>query len=827
MTQTLPSDDDLKKPTWPGNVGTTFLTTQYHQHYVRVDPWASTGTNLGSGANIDPAVASAANGLHYLSNGMVGSTPIACEFVGRRDGSAAPNETMMWLVDNDDPFKQDDLDITWTFALDTSSASTATTTQPPGSLSAGRGSSGGSGGAGGVASTSTGQITTRRIGTFVHAPQRIREEPTSEITPTGWFGSLVGVRVQGAHVTNGSASMLYDDSVHENVDGYWLWVRTTGLDRLDPDADLDVRLYSTLAANQTATGVTRRLIARQRILAGVSHMNLEAPFTIRMTIDNVAGDPEIAVFVGPWDGGGERQMLAAALAGTVETPHTATIDSAGTVTDADATYQLTGQGTIAFGGYPDRVSGFGSQGNTVDVREGLVSIHAKRLSTGATLWREEFSRVTLSPAIPATGPPVFHVTDRFGNAGNSLESMWWWGENAEVNHFSGEITSPSLVKAGTGATAQDPFAYALIDPEGTGIPPGVAGADNRVDVVSLRPADDGQSQHRRITFRPGAQNAPYIAQTFYFGICLFGRTQGLGTLRDGIEARIILSTDATTGAQASVIAQINGRRAVTSPASINPAVIQRVSQTLSAPPNLLDGADHTLEFDCHVFENASGSNAPVVYVMKLDGTAVTWVEADIVAGANITIVSGSGELIDLDPTIRSGAVEAVTFWSLQPQTDGAGTAYWDPWRIHTWEQLALTTGAAGIPPDDQASIVLSNEGTAVGDLHDVLCEEFTIEEEVYNPSYLHGMESGHTAASPAWPEGRSTFKFSANAIDESQVALLRTFWDNHLGGEIPFTWTQDGASQIKASFVHDSLDIVHVGPKTYAAEFEIIELTVT
>lgn len=847
MTQSIPADDLLGEPNWPGNEGTaTFVATEFHQRFVRVDPWVSTGTFVGGTiAQTAPGVATAANGLHYLSNGLSKTTSIPCEFVARRDGSAGPIRSMMWLDYEDSYYAQTDLTLSFVFALDRGTATEPLIVgNPPGSTTTSTGafiqsrvSTGGAppfitseqNGAGRQPLvTFPGGITISK-GPAITKPWKKLGDVNLPTESTGWEGTLLGFRLQGNQVLNDVLPMLYDDALFTHVDGYWVWIRPIGgLDYYSTQADLEVRLYSTLASNQTVTGVARRLLVHHTVTAGVTYLDLKAPFTVRVEVDNnLSGHPEIKLFISPWNGGGEQQLFNSLLPGTPTIPAgvtDVTVAGDGTVTDANATYKLTGDGTIAFGGYADRIQTYGVSGNQLDMREGLIAIESKKTDTGVVQMRDEFARVGISPFELPAGSGVWTVTDRFGNQGLGLEAMWYHGENAATDHFSGDI-SRQFIRAGPGATIFDPTPYGLIDPT-FGVPPGIGTLDNRVDVASFRPADYDNSQHRRITFRPGAQNTAnpnYVGAVFYFEVCLLGSASA-GSVNFSIAATLLMTTTAG-GAQQALIVSINNRSVASQPA--NPPTYDTIlQQTLSSPPNLLDGADHTLEFDCHIFSEASGPSAPMVYYVAIDGTPVSWVAADVQPGKSITILSATDEAIDFDPPLTSGSVEAVSFHASN-ETDAGGVKLWDPWRIENWEQLTLTLGGGGIPPDQQASIALTGEGTISGDLYDAIeSENFVIREEIHDPTHFHRFASGHTQASPVWEGPRSVFRFDA-IVTGSEITALRSFWDSHLGHEIGFTWTQDGESQINAGFVRDSLEVDEIGPGAFHVRFEVVELQVS
>lgn len=832
MTQSWTADESLQAPGWPANVATTFVDTTFKQRFRRANPWQVATTLLGTGASTGPSLVGTAGGLGYLA--MAPDTSVlGMQWSARRDGlQGQTTASMLWLDNRDDLYSQDDLDLTWVFALQTQggggyvpSGGTGTGL-PPYTVSTG------GLGRGVIPSRMTGAPGIGQTGILsnpIKQPIRVLKpnNPEAGAAATGWRGWFVGFRVQGGYVTNTAAPGDYDTARYSGVDGYWVWVRpqTGGAQGYSDDADLEVRFYSTLGT-AAATGA-RRMLASTTIPNGVSFLNLKAPVKIRVECQNNGStDPEIKIFMGPWDGGGEQQLFAANLPGTVTQSLSAsgvTVDSEGTITDAQAAYQLTGQGTVAFGGYPDRVDTFGDTGpNDISVTEGLVRYEHKKLTTGSVLIRDEFKRVGLNAIEPGSVSLTLGIKNRFGIETPSLECDWMWGNNSNTAHYTGELDR-RLDGNAAGGTSYTPTAFLTVAPE-EGVPPGVSTTDNRTDVVSFRPADSPTSQHRRITFTPGQgdpTNGNYSGHGHYFGLTLLG-TLSQGYLASCMVGEIFLVADAT-GAQTSVVARIGRRTAQDFGASPISTYQDVLTQVLASPPDLLDGAAHTLEFDCHNFSAGSGVGAPKIYVLKLDGTAVTWVDADVAPGKTVTVLTDSA--LDLSPPVSKGSIEGFYFYG-GAQTDTGGVKLWDPWTVHTWEQLALTE-AEGISPDEMLSIPLASEGAASGqDLHTVLTEDFTIIEETYLQSSIHQFDSGHHAGYSHWSKERRTYRMGSRALTNTQAVALRAFWDDHTGITTPFTWTQDGEAALTVAFVDGTLLLEEIAPSVFRAEFELREVFV-
>jgi hypothetical protein len=828
MVQFWEAYEALQEPTWASNVGTTFVDTTYHQRWRRVLPFAVGTTTSGTGATTTPAFVSAAGGLGYLKM-RPPEDMVRLEWTGRRDGAGGQNAMVAWLDNRGDLYSSDDLDLTWTFAVQLVASTgqggtgglAARVVLPAGHVGGGVGGTATSGHTGGVgigpgaSEPVTGPLRTAKP-----------NGNSNGGLPTGWRGWLVGCRVQGGYVRNSVNPPDYDTVVYDLVDGYWLWMRPTGGDPLAEDANLTLVLFATFGTG--AAAATRRALCSTTIPNGCAYLDLTAPVSVRIEIqNNGSGDPELKVYVSPWDGGGEQQMFAANLPGTVVQDATSvTVDSAGTVTDADATNQLTGQGTIAFGGYPDRVEQFGTGGtNTISVVEGLNFMEHRDLSSSAVLVRDDFQRVGVSPYLGPSASPTLAIVNRFGHLAPSMECDWPWGNNANVDHFQGVVERRADPNE-SNATSYDPTAYWTLDPE-PGAPPAVASVNNRTEMMSFRPAESAISQNRSITFRPGAQNTAnpnYSGVAQAIGISLFGDTS-VGYLQSAIVGELLLTTDAS-GAQTSLIARI-GLWTATDFGS-QPTITATLSQAIASAPNLLDGSDHELEFTCYHYLDNGEEEGPLLYVLVLDGTSVTWVEANIAAGKEVTIL-GVEEVVDHTPPKYSGTVEGFYFYSGLPKTDSGGVKLWDPWRVHTWAQGTLANTGT-IQPDQMASVVLGGEGVASGqDLHDVLSEAFSITEDTYDESTAHEFDSGHHARVVRWnlpsssSYGRRAWELWCDALDESDANLVETFWQDHQGTQTPFTWTQDGYEEVTVRFVQDSFGLDMIGPGVYQCRFQLEE----
>lgn len=808
MTQALKADYPFAAPSWMANIGTNATLQPFHADLIRVSPFTNVGTfSPSSTANTGPTHATASNALHYLSDGIRNSSPIQAEFVRRRDGAGGANAMMSWMYVDARPYAYNDLTAQWTFCVSKLEAPSAT------SLSAGGGSNG-QFVSGGAVITAGSTISGASVSYSPAGPMgvgyRIDDPDVPNSAITGWDGWLVGVRVRGSHIALSSiGSFTIDTAVMQWADGYWFHIVPSGL---SSNADLTIKLFRTTSAAQNGTGTTQRLVAEQVIPNGVSFMNLGAPVTVKVAVNTVGGDPTFDLSLFPFDGV-ETQMFAASQPGTLSTPAgSATIASDGTITDS-AAGKITSQGTIAFGGYSDRTRTVGQ--NTVNVREGLVAVESYQTSSAsATRWRDEFSRTSIHTDSFLTGA-VLRCTDQFGYEGGLLDSMWTFGSNANIETTFDDVP-PALRRTATGATVLSPQAVAYLTHDGT--------ANNLVDgerdYIYLRPSDRDDSHHRVIDFRPGLAAAG-TDQFFRFGLMARGSigAGGGAYFKRGIACWIEASTSAA-GALTSFTVNLGYRvRANGGDAAAEPGVYTKIATAAyTTSPALFDGSFHTLEFDAHIFPDASSAGAPVIYRAKLDGVNVTFTA---VAGSSVTILASTDTVIDFASQIPSGRTEGFFFGSFQPQSTG-----WPDWQVRDYEQLTLTTSAGGTLPDQQASIVITGqEANAFGNLHNFLEPDWEFEEMVTAPAWQHAYDSGHRQSRSRWPGTKRSWKFEKRAVSTLESDTIISFWNNHDGGEIPFNWKPIGyAASFVARFREDSLSISEDGPGSSSVSFIVDEV---
>jgi hypothetical protein len=801
MTQQLPADYAFSTPSWMNNVGTNATIPPYHTDYVRVNPFSNTGTlTPSSGANAGPTHASATDALHYLSDGLRIYGDIKCQFVRRKDGAGGDNAFMSWLVMHSEPFAYDDLTVEWTFVTSQLEAPGAENLSlPPGQGALGTGTS----------LLSSQQTITGGVGmTFSPAgPMGIRYHtggPTDIQNPTGWDGWIAGYRLQGDYPDLDSVSNWdIDDAVMAHVDGYWLYIYPSSYAK---NADLTLKLFHTHAANQTGTGVTRRLVAQQEIPNGTLFLNLDAPITIKAITDNVAGSPTVQFSIFPFDGV-ETTMFQSTQPGTITTPAgSASVAADGTITDTHAN-KLTGQGTIAFGGSCDRIITIGQ--DSINVREGLASLEAYRTSTPtATRWRDEFDRSAIHNETAGLNNTL-RITDQFGFEGGSLESLWAFGLNAATD--SSDDVPPILQRTDNSVTTFTPNAVAYLTHDGTADTLSLGGRD----YIFFRPSDRDDSHHRIIDFKPGSAIA--AAQFFRFGLVARGSVAGGAFFRTAIACWIEVLTSGS--AQTSFTVNLGYRTKMGGDADEYATYEKIATASYTTSPNLFDGAFHTLEFDCYIFPDAASEGAPVIYEVKLDGTNVTFTAE---SGSTVTILA-SDAVIDFASPYSAGRAEGFFFSSQNPQSAG-----WPDWQVRDFDQLTLTTAVSETSPDEQASIAVTGETPgATGTLEDILENDWPFAEETISPSWRFDFESMHTQGASRWSTVRRRYRFNKTTATESEIIALRSFWDSHNGNEIPFNWQPDvEEASMVARFSEDSLVIVERGPNIYDVTFGVEELVI-
>lgn len=413
----------------------------------------------------------------------------------------------------------------------------------------------------------------------------------------------------------------------------------------------------------------------------------------------------------------------------------------------------------------------------IDVADICTSFSVTEGSTLKLL--DSFSRYQLSS--------FRSVTDQFGNGGNSLQGAFGW------DHFQ-----PSQVRRMKRSTAAEAAQYFF---DGTD-----ASGSHRA-MLSSRPATSSISQHRSAALTFSAQ--PTVSDV-RFGIAV--------RASDPVQA--VGVTTPLTCYVASVVARV-------SPNPVRFLLERYVSGGTTRQLASFDDAGSTywpgyaspLTLELEVHNSLGLLNDDVVLTVKVDGVQVPLVDVSGLSGVS---VDGSGTVTDgSGGRIGSGYGEG--FLAL---TDGAENAV--DVTIDDWTESALTNSE--LADQDQASVIVLDEGTAVGSLNDVIGNRGIHSEELEQFGSTQQFESGHVQGVAGFTDSsyvpimRRRFQLAV-VLDATGLANFRTFWDDHDGIVIPFTWQREfDSAPWKVHFLGD-YDEEYVRPNTWRVSFVLETLT--
>ena len=813
MVQVLPADQPFDTLGWIAAANPHPL---YEVAYVPAKPFVHIGAG-GSGSQ-SPAI----NLVGYLSDAPKREGLDYIEVSGTRIGTGGSGDTELrcFAWHDEDPLAHADLDVTATFRYDQAGSSLASTFEPESQLL--RTSEGTTPGG-------TLPITSGTGGSWSSGMNAEKLPIPIGGEKQGWNGAGLMLRCQGPTYAETISPQTPASTFVRRLDHYFLWVYPETDSTISSLVAVLLSVYFTAAS---ATGGRLRELARHVIPAGVKGMDFAAPYALRVEIDDVAGDPTMDCYLGPWTSPGgtvysEVHLFdTEILGGTVTSVDADASVANGTVTDTSAN-KITATGTIGFACGRDRKKVLTGTAET-SLRDGIVSLDAKRLSTGATLLRDEFTRVGFIGEGPNLNG-VYLITSSHAKRGSWYQSLWSYGMTAATDNSFAEL-DPQMIRADA-TSSYAPLAYAELDMEADS-PPAVSNvfpADR--DFYAFRPSDYDDAHHRVVEFKmPGQEtgNPNYTAQVYRVGIVLRGAAV-ISVVQTGIAASCFVTTNAS-GAQAYLDFRLDYRtRNPVDPDG--PATNTRLASVIihsgGSPPagfDLFDGAFHELAFECYVQTGGTQVGAPSVYKLWLDGTQVVF-DTIHPAGSGITI-QADGTVIDSSPLAAAGFVEGVFYATQNPETDATGTAVWTPPQIRSWTQGALTLSGGGTDPDTMETIAVSDEGAAspVGDLGTVLEPDFPFTIEYHRRAYRTRFDSGHTYSSPAGQRRRRVFQFRKTGATTAEHDALVSFWNTHEATEIPFNWTPEGESALVGAFLPGTLEVEELSQHVYRLGFDVLEL---
>lgn len=220
--------------------------------------------------------------------------------------------------------------------------------------------------------------------------------------------------------------------------------------------------------------------------------------------------------------------------------------------------------------------------------------------------------------------------------------------------------------------------------------------------------------------------------------------------------------------------------------------------------------DYTFRFDAYNLLDAAGDNiAACVLRVFLGGTQVVLDQVD----PNVD-VTAAGTIIDgTSQRIVDGSLEGIYMWC----PDGDKTTF-----VTAWAESTLTN-QTGVVPASQASIAVPGEADNDSGQTFTAPYDWGVEEIPERDANETPFESGHVRTCHAYTAGRRRWRINAAAITSTQRAALLTFWDDHNGSEVAFSFVPPYASAaVKAHFYNDRLghQLEDVGVHSYAIELE-------
>ncbi|MCP4807618.1 MAG: hypothetical protein GY884_19920, partial [Proteobacteria bacterium] len=404
-----------------------------------------------------------------------------------------------------------------------------------------------------------------------------------------------------------------------------------------------------------------------------------------------------------------------------------------------------------------------------------------------------------------------------------FNSGWTYGSTAATDNTADEVDT-YLGRTVVGSTTHDPVDYAR--PQTSLVVPSSSNPLSR-DFIALRPADYDYSQHRSIEFKPFDHQVTeplWTAAQDKYGVQVRGYFVG-GYVATALVAYLepIFTETASTLDQTSLVCHLAVK--VRNGIDTDPTYLGLLSKTM-AGVDLADGAFHTLDYNCHVFEDATSVDGPVVHTVTVDGSVVVF---DTVGtyGSGLQVLA-DGRVLDTGAfgPGSAGNVEGFFFESTVPTTDNSSNVLREPAQVKEWTQGALTLLDPTLPPELMPSFAwTSDEGfsEATGDLGDVMDAVFpvSVTHQGTDPIELE-TEIGLRFTRARATRTRRRWRFSGAPLSSSARDTMEAFWGSH-GVGVAFNWTPDGESAVVAYFVSPPVYKM-VSPDAWVPTVEIEEV---
>jgi len=402
-----------------------------------------------------------------------------------------------------------------------------------------------------------------------------------------------------------------------------------------------------------------------------------------------------------------------------------------------------------------------SDGTTVPVVSNF-----KVRSGGSLVLRDRFERFAPN-LLPAA------ATDESGSSGRSLQSRWWGSMSSP--YFTGELDRTSdRVQVDGGASIYGFFMDALR----------YGPTQNRSAVFEFSSAGTAT-----------VQSGGFLLRGFGFGDVSW-------TWNDATNTQgylIYISYLSGTGVWTAYAYRYNPADVANHPGLMATATIGSLS---------LD-TTWTLEVDIQNVGGTGPDNGIPEIDAKLNATTIPWVETGL---GGVFVDSGSSLLYDSSAfALQTGAGQGLAL-----NSGGNSPVYADTWQAD----------ASPDPPDDasdEATIVIGGEADGSTGLLN-LAFEYGYSVEYMTEARVWRYDSGHVYRAAGQAEHRRLWRLEG-LFDATDIATLRTFWDDHDGAEVPFNWVEpDDRTVVKACFDMDELLDEEVAPGAFRVSVSLLEL---
>jgi hypothetical protein len=625
--------------------------------------------------------------------------------------------------------------------------------------------------------------------------------------------------------------------------------------------DLYLELWQVKFVNGTASGGTPRRLIQQIVDGGASSLDLQKPYSLRVTCDNGASNVDLNAYIGEIkvtgsDSIAEAQCFKAGVfpndtfsVGT-DVTHT---PSTGNVEDAHAD-KITAYADKAFGWGmgPERTQYIDPRLNpggsatpvTADGREGVYSVEVKDISAGTILYRDEFERSVTGGGFP---PDIINpIVGKFGAHGNQANGLFTFDAYAQEYQSAGPAIRRLMLWTDAQNDTSLPNDFITLDYDADDATSNAMFSRMR-SFVHERPSTQFFNHHRSVEFKPGTEtNNLGLPILYEFGIALRGSFDG--RLCNATVAYLQWITDSNNGVTFAKLeiatrnATYNDPDPYHAPDTI---VIARKTWT-SSYPALYDGNWHSLDFRAEIYPAATSPQAAAEYHVELDGSPIELDDPLPVPQQSNTV--SPYPVVEPGPTHYYGNQEGFWFYCNIPEVDTGGTRNYALTTARNWAEGTLTADPISFDVDLQASIVVAGEGAAVGALNTAspgalgitgggvweVEVEVTIESSL--PIRRTRFDSGHTYTSPASSKARRRWRVIVRAADLSIYQSLQAFYNSHNGMEIPFSFvvpvmddgteaghTAEAAETVVAWFASDAMEIREIGPEVYDIGFSVEE----